>query len=125
MAQTENFKKNRCREIITGTAPGPGQSHGCPFRHYSTENLTAALTTGYSLTSVETKEILASVKSQHYHLACTRLFEIQNKVEPGEGLGGGDNVDHPNKYFDASWKMEKEKLELNKVKAEGEPMDVE
>lgn len=109
-----------------GTAPGPGQSHGCPFRHFSESNLTSALAANYNLSSIDTKEILASVKSQHYHLACTRVFEIQNNVEKGEGIGAGDSVDHPNKFFDQSWKLEKERLDAVRAKAEGgEVMEVE
>jgi DNA primase large subunit len=46
------------------------------------------------------------VKSTHYHLACTRVFEVVKGVKKGEGLGG-ENVVHPNKWVDASRAMEK------------------
>jgi DNA primase large subunit len=48
------------------------------------------------------------VKSTHYHLACTRVFEVTKGIKKGEGMGsGGENVTHPNKYTDASRAMEK------------------
>ena len=41
--------------------PGPGDSHGCPYRHFSTDNLQSALLTMYSdhgLTSQDMPEII-------------------------------------------------------------------
>jgi len=46
------------------------------------------------------------VKATHYHLACTRVFEVVKSVKKGEGLGG-ENVVHPNKWTDASRAIEK------------------
>jgi DNA primase large subunit len=109
-------------QIITGSQPGPGQSHGCPFRHYSETNLSAALSTTYRLSSLDQKEILAAVKNKHFHVACTRLFEIQhasNGVVKGEGLGKGDMVDHPNKFFERSRKVIMGETDDDQVKAEG------
>jgi DNA primase large subunit len=121
-----------CQQIITGATPGPGQAHGCPFRHYSEANLTSSLLTTYGLNGSDTKDIVSAVKSNHYHLACTRLFEIQHAklgVAKGEGIGKGDSVDHPNRYFDRSRALykeqrEKETSEDGKVKKE-EPMEVD
>jgi DNA primase large subunit len=50
------------------------------------------------------------VKNTHYHLACTRVFEVTKGIKKGEGLGvggEGENVTHPNKYADASRALEK------------------
>lgn len=49
------------------------------------------------------------VKGSHYHLACTRVFEVTHGVKKGEGLGGaeGVTVTHPNKYTDHSRALEK------------------
>lgn len=100
---------DRCQSIIMGKTPGPADNHGCPFRHFSETSLSSALSSTYSLSSSETKDILTSVKSQHYHVACTRLFEITHAnlgVQKGDGVGAGDSVDHPNLYFDKSRKLE-------------------
>ncbi|GAA5899698.1 hypothetical protein JCM6882_005415 [Rhodosporidiobolus microsporus] len=121
----KNYNPKSCTQIITGPVPGAGQAHGCPFRHHSETGLTSLLhsTLGGSMTNADLKEILAATKNGHYHVACTRVFEIQhaklpggNGVAKGDGLGGGDSVDHPNRYFDASRKAIKEARD--KVKKE-------
>lgn len=121
---------HRCTTIITGPVPGAGQVHGCPFRHHSEAALTSLLhsTVGSPMTNADLKEILAATKAGHYHVACTRVFELQHaklpgggSVPKGEGLGGGDSVDHPNRYFDASRKVIKEARD--KVKLEEEAAD--
>jgi DNA primase large subunit len=47
-----------------------------------------------------------AVKSQHYHVACTRLYEIVHRddgVKKGDGIGpGGESVSHPNLYTERS-----------------------
>jgi DNA primase large subunit len=59
------------------------------------------------------RDILDSVKTSHYHVACTRVFEVTHGLKKGEGLGGklqGENVSHPNSYTERSREMEKEKM---------------
>ncbi|CAO1614657.1 unnamed protein product [Sympodiomycopsis kandeliae] len=104
-----NYPARSCARIITQDTPGPQDTHGCPFRHYSQQNLSSALSTHYALTSNQTSEILNNVKSGHYHVACTRLFEITHQIQKGSGLdGNGESVAHPNRYFERSWKLEQE-----------------
>lgn len=87
--------------------PGPQDTHGCPFRHYSPANLASTLSTTYGLGQAQSSEILATVKSGHYHVACTRLFEMTHGVARGKGLDGkGESVAHPNRYFERSWKLQ-------------------
>ena len=65
----------------------------------------------------EQTEIVQAAKAGHYHVACTRLFEIthaQQGVQRGDGLGQGESVSHPNRYMEASWRLAQQ----------GEPMDV-
>lgn len=99
------FLLYRCQAIISGKPPGPGESHGCPFKHFNESHLLSSLTSTYNLNNLDTKEILGYVKSNHFHLACTRVFELQHRVEKGSGIGEGDSVDHPNRYFEASRKL--------------------
>jgi DNA primase large subunit len=104
-----DYPARSCARIITQDTPGPQDNHGCPFRHYSPQNLSASLSSTYQLNSQQSSEILASVKAGHYHVACTRLFEITHKVPKGKGLdGNGESVSHPNRYFEKSWKIEHE-----------------
>jgi len=65
---------------------------------------------------------MAAVKGQHYHIACTRVFELTHAkygVKRGEGLGtiGGvsETVSHPNRYPTRSRELEKEKTEKTKA----------
>ena len=109
-----------CLQILT---PGP-LDHGCPYRHYSADNLQSALLSTYShrgLTSADLPEIMAQVKAGHFHVACTRVFEITHSshgVKKGEGIGGGESVTHPNQYAARS-------MELDKPQVEGEAMVIE
>lgn len=104
-----DYPARSCARIIMQDTPGPQDTHGCPFRHYSTQNLSAALSSGYALSSQQNSEILATVKAGHYHVACTRLFEMTHGVTKGKGLDGkGESVAHPNRYFERSWKLEHE-----------------
>lgn len=43
---------------------------------------------------------MQAVKGGHYHVGCTRLFEITHKkegIKKGDGLGQGESVSHPNR----------------------------
>lgn len=86
--------------------PGPQDSHGCPFRHFSETSLSAALMATFHIGTSEQRDILDAVKGGHYHVACTRLYEITHGAKKGDGLGGGESVTHPNLYFDRSRALE-------------------
>jgi DNA primase large subunit len=61
-----------CQKILTEHAPGPGEAHGCPYRHFTIENLTTLL----RATGVTDPAVLKGVKedteAQRYHIACNR-----------------------------------------------------
>ena len=61
-----------CQKILTEHAPGPGEAHGCPYRHFNMENLAALL----QATGVSDRAVLQGVKEdkdkQKFHLACNR-----------------------------------------------------
>ncbi|KAG6891692.1 hypothetical protein C0992_010095 [Termitomyces sp. T32_za158] len=116
-----NYAAKSCMQLLTsGTS-----EYGCPYRHFSPENLQTALLSTYSscgLTSADLPEIMTTVKAGHHHVACTRVFEMTHSsfgVKKGEGVGGGESVTHPNQYASKS-------MELYKVQQEsGEPMIVD
>jgi DNA primase large subunit len=57
---------------------------------------------------------MTTVKAGHYHVACTRVFEITHAgcgVGKGEGVGGGESVTHPNQYAARSMELGKSKNE--------------
>lgn len=50
------------------------------------------------------------MKEGHYHVACTRVFEITHAsagVKKGDGIGEGESVTHPNQYAAKSIEIEK------------------
>lgn len=62
-----------CQRILTEHAPGTGEAHGCPYRHFSVDNLLALLRD----MGIHDQETLRGVKEDKektkYHLACNRL----------------------------------------------------
>lgn len=112
-----NYAAKSCQQILLNDQPGPQDSHGCPYRHFSLDNLQTALLSAYSsqgLTVSDLPEIIGNVKSGHYHVACTRVFEITHAaqgVRKGEGVGGGESVTHPNQYAARSRELEKKMKE--------------
>ncbi|CAD5179592.1 unnamed protein product [Musa acuminata subsp. malaccensis] len=85
-----------CHKIISST-PSVGDHHGCPYRHFSEENLRAALgKMGVGGRSLD--DILDKVRSRHYQVACTLTFEAVHAASCDSG------INHPNQYFEASQK---------------------
>ena len=115
-----------CQQILIADQPGTQDSHGCPFRHFASDNLQSALLSMYGaqgLTSSDLSEIMATVKAGHYHVACTRVFEITHAgagVKKGEGIGGGESVTHPNQYAARSRELERQQLDALKDKTDGD-----
>ncbi|KAL7241294.1 hypothetical protein ACSBR2_006836 [Camellia fascicularis] len=86
-----------CQKIISST-PGVGDHHGCPFRHFSEENLRAALgKIGVANHAME--DVIDKVRNRHYQLACTLTFEAVH----GSSCDAG--INHPNQYFIDSQKI--------------------
>ena len=92
--------------------PGPSE-YGCPYRNYSPENLQSSLLSMYSqqgLRSADLPEVMANVKTSHFHVACTRVFELTHAscgVSKGEGVGNMESVTHPNQYTSRSMELYK------------------
>ncbi|KAI4336560.1 hypothetical protein L6164_015073 [Bauhinia variegata] len=86
-----------CHKIIT-TTPGVGDHHGCPYRHFSEENLRAALSR-MGVNSRAMEDVMDKVRNRHYQLACTLTFEALH------GLPCDAGINHPNQYFSDSQKI--------------------
>jgi DNA primase large subunit len=63
------------------------------------------------LTSTDLHEIMVIVKAGHYHVACTRVFEMTHSIKKGEGVGGGESITHPNQYAARSMELQKAQQE--------------
>jgi len=70
-----------CQKLLTEALPSAGQTHGCPYRTYSADNLISLLQN----VGVTDRELLKGVKEdvakQRYHIACNRVFEQAHKGE--------------------------------------------
>ncbi|CAL5214051.1 unnamed protein product [Lathyrus oleraceus] len=86
-----------CYKIISST-PGAGDHHGCPYRHFSEENLRAALSR-MGVNSRAMEDVMNKVRNRHYQLACTLTFEALHGVPCDAG------INHPNQYFNDSQKI--------------------
>lgn len=84
-----------CMKIIMSNTPGPGDHHGCPFRHTDADLLRQCLA-AYRVPKKGIDEIMEFVKESHYQLACTRYYELTH------GVTASSAVHHPNQYFDES-----------------------
>eukprot|EP01134_Creolimax_fragrantissima_P001136 CFRG1136T1 len=102
-----NYTPYGCVKIITGQAPGTGDHHGCPFKHFDESHLVQKLVAA-KVPKAGIQEMLKLVKDQHFQVACSRYFAHTHGPLP-------DNVDipvinHPNGYFSKG-------LELRNFKA--------
>merc|ERR1711976_766493 len=85
-----------CMRTIMETV-GPGENHGCPFRHYDPDTLRSAL----MKTGVEGEklnEIMQMTKDGHYQRACSLQFSAtHNGQEISTGI-----TNHPNQFYQES-----------------------
>ncbi|OVA09342.1 DNA primase large subunit [Macleaya cordata] len=86
-----------CQKIISST-PGVGDHHGCPYRHFSEENLGAVLGK-MGVGGHIVKDVMDKVRNRHYQLACTLTFEAVH------GCSCDTGINHPNQYFSDSQKI--------------------
>jgi DNA primase large subunit len=67
-----------CQKILLEHQPGPGEAHGCPYRHFSVENLTVLL----QQTGITDQSVLRGVKEdkdkEKFHLACNRYVHFSS-----------------------------------------------
>ncbi|XP_014484671.1 PREDICTED: DNA primase large subunit-like [Dinoponera quadriceps] len=89
-----NYTPYGCQKVIS-SAVGPGEYHGCPFRHMDRDSLCQKLTS-YGVFASNTTEILDLAKDGQYHLACAKYFEIVHNKPASKPLL------HPNAYFSES-----------------------
>ncbi|BFZ64447.1 DNA primase subunit pri2 [Saitoella coloradoensis] len=101
----KDYKPMSCQTIILGNPPGAGDAHGCPFRHFSIDNLVAGLGAMGIHDQRQLNDIKQLVGAQKYHVACTKVFEY---THPQLGDGGlKESISHPNRYFEQGFEMAK------------------
>ena len=100
-----SYTPYNCMKIVMGNPPGGGEHHGCPYKHYDDENLSALLGK-LKIGGVAERESIMKLKREgNPNLACTRHFEI---MHPNAGSVDGVSLEgvgnHPNAWFSASKK---------------------
>ena len=94
-----------CYKLVMDMAPGPGEYHGCPYRHFDADHLAAVLSKT-SLDAGEQSLVLGKAKERNYQIACQRHFEFAHKKQTVNGKKVVANMDgvgnHPNAWFKAS-----------------------
>ena len=94
-----NLSAFSCSKILNGNQPGTGDSHGCPFKHFDTNNLTKLLKK-HNIDDENLREMIELTSQQKYTTACSNYFACKNKnVKPGA------EMIHPNLYFRESRKI--------------------
>ena len=78
---------------------GPGDNHGCPYRHHDPDILKASLIkSGIASGSDDLNQILQFSKEGHYQKACSLQFRASHK---GAELSTGI-TQHPNQFYQES-----------------------
>ncbi|XP_052101328.1 DNA primase large subunit-like [Mytilus californianus] len=98
-----NYTPYSCMKIITTNPPGPGDFHGCPFKHMEVDMLAQKLR-GQHISKDNVEKITKCVKTGHYQIACAQYFEATHNIRNPED-SASININHPNGYFLDSYKL--------------------
>jgi DNA primase large subunit len=110
-----NYTPYSCLKMIQ-SIPGPGETHGCPFRQYSPEALLDMMMK-MNVDLQSSNDVLEKAKGGNYQIACTRLFErtrglVHDKAQKEFILL--EPINHPNTWFDLSRNGYEDKIMTNK-----------
>ena len=107
-----------CSKIIIGeSAPGVGEYHGCPFKHFDPSKLNRTLEkTGGDLSFQERDELVKLAGERKYQVACLRHFELTHKDYVARKINVDNLGNHPNAWARASIQY----YNYNKEQNEGE-----
>ncbi|CCD27366.1 DNA primase subunit PRI2 NDAI_0K01750 [Naumovozyma dairenensis CBS 421] len=109
-----NYKPWDCRTILSKPRPGRGEYHGCPYRDWSSEKLTAELKT-MNLTNPQITSILDSCEKGEYTVALTKTFEFTHNISATDlDIDEQTHISHPNLYFERSRQLQKKRKEMEK-----------
>ncbi|XP_017875247.1 DNA primase large subunit-like [Ceratina calcarata] len=86
-----NYTPLGCPKIMN-SAVGPGEYHGCPYKHMDPASLKQKLF-NYGVPPATIGEIAELVKERNYHIACAAYFKAAHNQLPEKPIL------HPNGYF--------------------------
>ncbi|CAH3839921.1 unnamed protein product [Pieris brassicae] len=93
----KNYSPFNCLKIINNNV-GPGECHGCPFKH-SDANVLKNKLKGYGFEQQALHDVVDLAKRGHYQIACSKYFDVVQSCNIGLG------INHPNQYFEESQKL--------------------
>jgi DNA primase large subunit len=107
------YPPRSCQQILLERPPGIGEAHGCPYRHFSYENLSKFLSVRMAVTDASVlREVKSNIEKTKFHIACNQVFEhihseeLRREKERGtSSVALNDTIIHPNEYFERSWKL--------------------
>lgn len=76
---------------------GPGENHGCPFKHHDPDNLRQALVQS-GLEGDALNQVMNLAKEGHFQKACALQFKATHK---GQELST-PMTEHPNQFYQES-----------------------
>ena len=93
-----NWVPWNCMRIIMDNV-GPGENHGCPYRHHDLDVLKASLIkSGIEAGSDDLNQILEAKKDGHFQKACALQFRASHRgLELSTGI-----TQHPNQFYQES-----------------------
>ena len=112
--QRRDKRPYNCTKIIFEQPPQAGQIHGCPYRHYDADHLSALL---HKLHIPQANEILDLKKQKQHQLACVKHFQVTHPNATTDVTNVGT---HPNAWFAASINYHKQ-LNNNTTPIKQEP----
>lgn len=74
-----------CDKIINDNAPGPSETHGCPFRHFDETHLKTLLTK-HDLKDADIETVLNHVRTKDFKMACSHYFSFKRGELPPEPI---------------------------------------
>ncbi|KAI5816692.1 eukaryotic and archaeal DNA primase, large subunit-domain-containing protein [Pyronema omphalodes] len=105
----KNYRAKSCQQILLEHPPGTGEAHGCPYRHFSIDNLTVLLQQQMKVTDQAVlRGVKQDVEATKYHMACNRVFEYAHAAELKREKEKGQTfttLTHPNEYMVRSWEL--------------------
>ena len=96
-----NYSPYSCMKIIMGAPPGPGQAHGCPYRHLDEQHLSSLLG-AVNVNGAQRETVLGQVRKSNFQVACQRHFELTHPGAFSKGVNADGVGNHPNSWTQAS-----------------------
>lgn len=98
-----NYTPYSCTKIILGTPPSAGDHHGCPYKHYDDDHLSALLGKLKIGSASERSEIINLKRKSHFNLACQKHFEVTHpNAVSSQDVSLNGVGEHPNAWYASS-----------------------